>query len=257
VRNWTEETLERLRADRFTPSAWIVFLAASLQRARELRNVYPHAHRTLLVLASAGGVTCLVVGLAGQPRLAAVTAAWWLVTCLMADWHLGLLDGWDRLGVANALTLLRAGVVPPILLLGLAPAGVALFAAAGAADVLDGRLARRLGQTTRLGLWLDGSTDGLVVSAAALVALPYWAAAVVVTRYALPWLAIAAVYFVKADRPEFERPAFGRAAGLVLFAGITLAFLSLPGAALLAVAGAFAGLATVSASVMRVHAYAR
>jgi phosphatidylglycerophosphate synthase len=256
VNDWTADALERLRAGRFTPRAWIVFLASSLRRARELRPVYSRAHRTVLVIASAGSAACVAIALAGLARLAAASAAWWLVACLMLDWHLGLLDGRDRLGAANTLTLLRAGVVPAIVLLGGTPASLTLFMAAGAADVLDGRLARRLGQSTRLGVWLDGSADGLVVGAAALVALPYWASAVVITRFALPWFAIAGVYFLRRERPEFRRPASTRAAGLVLFAGIALGFLSVPGAAAIAAGGAVVGLATISMRVVRAHAFA-
>jgi phosphatidylglycerophosphate synthase len=256
VSDWTEETLERLRADKFTPRAWTTFLVASLRRARELRTDYPRAHRTLLLLAFAGGAACLAVGLAGQPQLAAATAAWWLAACLMVDWHLGLLDGHDRLGAPNTLTLLRAGMVPAIVLLGRTPAGLALFSVAGATDVVDGLLARGLGQATRLGFWLDGSTDGLLLGAAALVALPSWAAAVVLTRYGLPWLAIGGSYFLRARKPRFEAGVSGRLPGLLVFAGLELALLSVPAAPFLAIAGALAGLATVSASIVRAHAYA-
>lgn len=254
--DWTEETLVRLRAGRFTPRAWIGFLAASFARARELRSSYPTAHRTVLSLAAAGAVACLAAGLAGHARLAVACAVWWLGACAMVDWHLGMLDGRDRLGVANIVTLFRAGTVPALLLLRSAPAELALFALAGASDVLDGMLARSRGEATRLGLWLDGSADGLVVGAAAVVALPAWAAIVVICRNALPWLAIAGSYFLRARRPHLEARVSGRLPGLLVFAGITLSFLSLPGAPLIAVAGALVGLAKVAAIAVRAQAYA-
>lgn len=256
MNDWTEETLASLRAARYTPRAWATFLAASLRRARELRAVYPHAHRRLLALAGAGTAVWLAVGLAGEGRLAAAGGLWWLAACAMTDWHLGLLDGRDRLGAANTLTLLRAGAVPAIVLLSRAPAGLALFAAAGLSDVADGYLARARDETTRLGLWLDGSVDGLLLAAVAVVALPAWAAALVVGRYAAPWLVIGASYFVRAQRPSLERFVSGRIPGLVTFAGMALALLGVAGAPYLAAAGALAGLGTFTASVLRARAYA-
>ncbi len=253
--SWTEEALASLRTAHYAPRAWARFLVASLRRARELRPLYPRAHRRLLALTGAGLAVFVAVGLAGEAQLAAIGAAWWLAGCLMVDWHLGLLDG-DRLGVANTLTLLRAGTVPAIVLLSRAPAGVALFAAAGLSDVADGFLARARGESTRLGLWLDGSVDGLLFGAVAVVALPVWSSAVVVGRYALPWLVIGASYFVRAQRPSLERFVSGRIPGLVTFAGLTLGLAGVAGAPYLAAAGALGGLGTFTANVVRARACA-
>ncbi|MDE3191849.1 MAG: CDP-alcohol phosphatidyltransferase family protein [Acidobacteriota bacterium] len=253
--DWTEEALASLRAAHYTPRAWLTFLASSLRRARELRAVYPQAHRRLLALAGAGLAIWLAVGFTGELWFAAIGAAWWLVACAMTDWHLGLLDG-DRLGAANTLTLLRAGAIPAVAVLGGAPAGVALFTAAGLSDVADGLLARARGETTRLGFWMDGSVDGLMLATVALAALPAWAAALVVGRYSAPWLVIGASYFLRAQRPSLERIVSGRIPGLVTFAGLTLALLGVPGAAYLVAAGALGGLGTFTASVFRAHAYA-
>jgi CDP-diacylglycerol--glycerol-3-phosphate 3-phosphatidyltransferase len=72
----------------------------------------------------------------------------------------------------NTLTWLRIGAIPLIALLFYMPypwgdpsAGL-LFAAAGITDSLDGYLARRLGQTSRLGAFLDPVADKLVVAVA-------------------------------------------------------------------------------------------
>ena len=254
--DWTEETLASLRAARFTPRAWLAFLSASFRRARELRTTYPRAHRTLLAVAAGGAAVWLALGIAGEQRLAAVAAPWWLAACLMADWHLGMLDRRDRFGAANTLTLLRAGTVPAILLLGRHPAGLALFAAAGASDVLDGFVARSRGETTRLGLWLDGSVDGLVLTAAALVALPAWAGALVISRHLLPWAVIGASYFLRAQRPPLQGFVSGRIPGLVTFTGLALALLGVAGAEYLAAAGAVGGLGTFTAGALRTRAYA-
>jgi CDP-diacylglycerol---glycerol-3-phosphate 3-phosphatidyltransferase len=87
----------------------------------------------------------------------------------------------DRLGTANKITLFRG-----ILLCGVAgfatmppPSGPlawlpgCLFAAAVGVDVLDGAVARRKGETTRLGEVLDREFDALGTLVAALVAYRY------------------------------------------------------------------------------------
>jgi CDP-diacylglycerol--glycerol-3-phosphate 3-phosphatidyltransferase len=76
----------------------------------------------------------------------------------------------------NILTWLRILAIPLIVLLFLLgehalddfadPIAGLLFAAAAVTDSLDGYLARRLGQTTRLGAFLDPVADKLIVAVA-------------------------------------------------------------------------------------------
>ena len=72
----------------------------------------------------------------------------------------------------NTLTWLRIAAIPLIILLFFMPypwsdpAAGLLFAAAGITDSLDGYFARRLGQTSRLGAFLDPVADKLVVAVA-------------------------------------------------------------------------------------------
>jgi CDP-diacylglycerol--glycerol-3-phosphate 3-phosphatidyltransferase/cardiolipin synthase len=74
--------------------------------------------------------------------------------------------------VPNTLTWLRIAAIPLIVLLFYMPfpwadpAAGLVFAAAGITDSLDGYLARRLGQTSRLGAFLDPVADKLVVATA-------------------------------------------------------------------------------------------
>src|ERR1700754_971492 len=77
----------------------------------------------------------------------------------------------------NTLTWLRICAIPLIAVLFYMPypwadpsAGL-LFAAAGVTDSLDGYLARRLGQTSRLGAFLDPVADKLVVAVALVLLL--------------------------------------------------------------------------------------
>src|ERR1700751_708501 len=72
----------------------------------------------------------------------------------------------------NTLTWTRIAAIPLIVLLFFMPypwadpAAGLLFAAAVVTDSLDGYLARRLGQTSRLGAFLDPVADKLVVAVA-------------------------------------------------------------------------------------------
>src|SRR5581483_10941282 len=74
--------------------------------------------------------------------------------------------------IPNTLTWLRIAAIPLIVLLFYMPypwadpAAGLLFAAAGITDSLDGYLARRLGQTSRLGAFLDPVADKLIVAVA-------------------------------------------------------------------------------------------
>lgn len=257
---WVEQALGELRAARFTPRAWIAFLAASLVQAGRSRRDRRREHRTVVLMAVAGLAAWAAVAAAGRPGLAAVGAAWWLVVLLLLDWHLGMLERPDGrrlsgLGVANVLTLIRAAVVP--VLPALPPASLgALLVAAGATDVADGYLARRRDECTRLGVWLDGVTDGFVLTVAAVAAARHdrvspWAAVLVGTRYVLPWVVVAAAYFVHATAPSRHGYVSGRIPGVVLFAGVSGAAFGVPGGEVLVVAGAIGGLATFTATVVR------
>ena len=77
--------------------------------------------------------------------------------------------------LANKLTVSRILVIPAILLLlaishaWAAWLALVLFAAAGATDWLDGYMARRDNQVTKIGQFLDPVADKLLVSAVILV----------------------------------------------------------------------------------------
>lgn len=101
------------------------------------------------------------------------------------------------LTVATWVTLFRFVLVPPIVAsMAWAPHGLSdwrswvplgLFSLAAASDWMDGLLARRMGQTSAMGAWLDPLADKVLV-AACLVAfveagtLPGWSVSVVLAR---------------------------------------------------------------------------
>lgn len=257
---WTEGLLAELRAARYRPPAWMRFLGRTFARARDIRAERQREHDQTLALTAVGLVAWGFLAIAGWPWIALAGALWWLLVALMVDWHLGMLEdaGGNRLsglGLANVLSILRAGVAPalvvasPTVLLG-------LLIPVGITDVLDGRIARARGEETRLGHRLDGAVDGLVLGAAAIGAagagvLPWWAAALVLGRHALQWLVLAAAFFVHAKAPPQDRFVSGKKPGIVLFAGLALVTLRVPGATLLVAAGALGGLASLGLTIAR------
>jgi CDP-diacylglycerol---glycerol-3-phosphate 3-phosphatidyltransferase len=80
-----------------------------------------------------------------------------------------------RLNVPNALTWFRIIAIPLVVIIfylpvtWARPAAGLLFGLAGITDWLDGYLARRLGQTSNFGAFLDPVADKLIVAAALVV----------------------------------------------------------------------------------------
>ena len=71
-----------------------------------------------------------------------------------------------NLTAANQLTMLRMLLIPAfviLLLYGYRGWALVTFFAAGVTDVLDGLIARRTGQKTTLGAWLDPMADKLLL----------------------------------------------------------------------------------------------
>jgi cardiolipin synthase len=94
------------------------------------------------------------------------------------------------MGLANWLTVLRIMLIPVfVTLLVYRQPGWALgvFALAALTDLLDGWVARRRGKASRLGAFLDPLADKLLLTASFVTltylrALPFWIAAVVISR---------------------------------------------------------------------------
>lgn len=111
-----------------------------------------------------------------------------------------------QLNWANRITLLRIGAVIPILLLLEFPNRITcwvatiLFAAASISDFLDGYIARREGQVTNFGKFLDPLADKLLICSV-LIAMsglgwvPSWITIVIVVRE----LAVTGLRAVAAD----------------------------------------------------------
>src|SRR5207249_2310438 len=94
------------------------------------------------------------------------------------------------MGLANWLTVLRILLIPvfvSLLVYGKPGPALVVFVAAALTDLLDGYVARHHGLSSRLGAFLDPMADKLLlvssfVTLTWLKALPFWIAAVVISR---------------------------------------------------------------------------
>jgi phosphatidylglycerophosphate synthase len=144
------------------------FLAASQRRANAERRARPATARRMRRWVGIGAGAWAAPALAGREpfrRRAGAFAAWWTLSWLMLDWHIGMLeteDGRPRdLGPADACTLARVWLVPAV---ADTPAPW-MCVAAFVSDGLDGRLARA-SEPTRLGRDLEGLADWAFAAAA-------------------------------------------------------------------------------------------
>ncbi|HSC09116.1 MAG TPA: CDP-alcohol phosphatidyltransferase family protein [Steroidobacteraceae bacterium] len=100
-----------------------------------------------------------------------------------------------NLTLANQLTILRIVLIPAFVLLvvyGYLGAALLVFSTAGLTDALDGLIARRAGQRTSLGAWLDPMADKLLLVTTFVVLtlpgipltnhLPLWLTVLVISR---------------------------------------------------------------------------
>ena len=155
-----------------------------------------------------------------------------------------LLDGpvLSRINPSNVLTLARLTSIPTVVLLIIAAADgtapvwpvISLLSVVLLTDLADGALARRRGQVTRIGSYLDSSTDYLLLGTAAILLLIFaigtpWVFAVLVARLTIQSVAVS--WMVWAGRPLPSATRLGKAsiaAGMVLLAAELAAALAAP-----------------------------
>jgi cardiolipin synthase len=129
--------------------------------------------------------------------------------------------------VANQLTLLRMGLIPAFVILVVYDRpgwALATFVVAGITDGLDGLIARRAGQQTSLGAWLDPMADKLLLVTTFVVLtvpgtglvnrFPLWLTILVITRDVVIVTTVAIVTAVMGVR-TFTPSLFGKAATAV------------------------------------------
>jgi cardiolipin synthase (CMP-forming) len=131
------------------------------------------------------------------------------------------------LTAANQLTLLRLALVPVFaifMLYGQPGWALITFVLAGVTDAFDGLIARRTGQLTTLGAWLDPMADKLLVATMFVmltlpgldlpVRLPLWLTVLVLSRDIVIVMTVAVVNLAVARR-TFKPTMLGKVATVV------------------------------------------
>jgi cardiolipin synthase len=139
---------------------------------------------------------------------------------------------------ANQLTLLRMLLIPAFVILvvyGHFGWALIVFVTAGVTDALDGLIARRSGQKTTLGAWLDPMADKLLLVTTFVVLtlpnldltnrLPIWLTVLIISRDVGIVLTVAIVNLA-IGRRTFRPSPFGKAATAtyIVTAGFALLF---------------------------------
>jgi cardiolipin synthase len=128
------------------------------------------------------------------------------------------------LTVANQLTLLRMLLIPAFVILvvyGYLGWALTVFVTAGLTDALDGLIARRSGQKTSLGAWLDPLADKLLLVTTFVVLsmpglgltnrLPVWLTVLIISRDVVIVLTVAVVNLAIGPR-TFRPSLYGKVA---------------------------------------------
>ena len=92
---WARDALASLRAARFRPTAVAAFLVASQRRANETRARRAGLARQARAWSAIGAAAWAVPAAVGVQPLrgrAGPGLAWWGLTSLMLDWHLGMVE---------------------------------------------------------------------------------------------------------------------------------------------------------------------
>ena len=143
-----------------------------------------------------------------------------------------------NLTLANQLTILRIALIPAFVLLvvyGYLGAALLVFSIAGLTDALDGLIARRAGQRTSLGAWLDPMADKLLLVTTFVVLtvpslplanhLPLWLTVLVISRDVVIVGVVAIINLAVGPR-TFRPSLFGKAttAAFILTSVIVMFF---------------------------------
>ena len=237
-----EEYLRDLRQERFSPPALWLYLRRVGLRVRQQIDSNPGTVRSVWSVALGFFVAAFIaaVGLAllYDRHLAADfllhTTLWILPSFGLVTLLLELLrdrDGYrlSSLNIPVTLTLLRVVLVPGLALFlieGHYYAALVVYALAALTDILDGWVARRWNQVTRLGTLLDPLVDialtlGLLWSLVAGGLLPGWILGVAVLRYAI-LLVGGACLCLFVGPVKIYPTLFGRLTGVVMTALVAL-----------------------------------
>ncbi|MEA2647364.1 MAG: hypothetical protein QOE92_2447 [Chloroflexota bacterium] len=256
---FVDAELGALRDDRYTPGATGRFLGAMWRRSRVTAAQRPGLVRELGMVAIVGMSGGVVVGALmaaeGVPAAVAllVTPLSWLVLCAWVYVELGLVrhpvtdEPTRAIGPANVLSLYRGWAAVPLLAMATfhpvpTVTAVVVAVSAGLTDLVDGPVAVRRGEETRLGRLLDPVVDSFLFSAVAFGLwrwglLPGWVVALVAVRYFAVVLVGIVLLFARGRSLPVRHTAWGRrstmAIGLTLLLAVSAQVVAIPDAVLL------------------------
>lgn len=202
---FVDEVLGELKRGAYRPGALGTFAVRLWRKSGANAEARPELRRELLLVTVGGLLPATAAGLAmaaeGVHAVAAVLVCVgaWVLLCGWVRVELGLVRHpttdapSPAIGPANVLSLYRGWAAAPLALMGLSldhatVLAIALGVTAAATDLVDGGLAVRLRQESRLGRLLDPILDSFLFSAIAFALsrwglLPWWVAALVAIRY--------------------------------------------------------------------------
>lgn len=170
-----ETLLIELRKEGFTTAAILAYVRGSFGRVRQSLEENPEFQRSLLgnTLSLFGVLFAISVWVAVTAdrgtgvRFLLWSSGWLVLSFLWFLTHTALSRGEDgspahRVTIPNLLSLFRLSLVPGVFFLivtGHILEAIVLFAAGSLSDIADGFLARRLSQTTRMGVVTDPLVD--------------------------------------------------------------------------------------------------
>jgi len=244
---FAEDLLRDLRKEGFTPSSVAAYLRRVLarivgtltERADLVRSV---AATSFVLFAIQFGAALLLSWAFGRREGVTYIIASSVTLLIASFWilaHIGLAGSPEvrslrRIPLPVGLTLLRLAAVPAIVILareGRWSVVVWLFAASAFTDVLDGIVARTLHMESIIGAVLDPAIDVFFnattfVALAAVGALPWWVAGLMLARYGV--LIVGTCYLYLFHGPVKIQPtAFGKLTGLVTSVLVGLLLLGL------------------------------
>jgi phosphatidylglycerophosphate synthase len=275
---FVDEVLGALKSGGYRARAWRRFAAALWHRSAANVAARPDLGRELWLVALGGLVPAVLVGLAMSAEgvslalALAVPVAAWLLLCGWVRVELGLVrhpitdSPSPAIGPANVMSLYRGWAAAPLVLLGLSldhptVLAIVLGVTAAATDLVDGAVAVRLGQESRLGRLLDPILDSFLFSAIAFALsrwglLPWWVAVLVAVRYFAVVVGGLVLLLARGRSMSVQHTPWGQrsTASIALALALTMAsrFVAIPALVLLA-----AYLLTVATTVLALVTIAR
>ncbi len=233
------DLLTTLRQERFSPLAWVRFLAHSWEMSCKTAHDNPSLKASWLQVTLLIGILATAIMLGSflfEGQYAAFHLLPGFLFCVIWQqsdlfWHLGLNrqaqsgELLPTVGLANTCTWLR-GLGASYLLGRLSgglstPSWLALlvFLTGVATDILDGQVARHTRTQSKLGQIGDGEADFCLYLALTIIliqnnVLPLWLGLIMLLRFCVPLIAALASYLLFAHPVRFGSTRWGKYAGL-------------------------------------------